>query len=55
MFGWRSIGDFVLHCLFVGGFVLTIGFFSVVDVYDRHFFQSGQPVSVNAVFGTGGT
>jgi len=48
MFGWRSVGDFVLHCLFVGGFVLTIGFFSVVDVYDRHFFQSGYSAIYNA-------
>lgn len=47
-FGWRSVGDFVLHCLFVGGFVLTIGFFSVVDVYDEHFFQSSYSAIYNA-------
>lgn len=48
MFGWRSVGDFGLHCLFVGGFVLTIGFFSVVDVYDRYFFESGYSAIYNA-------
>lgn len=48
MFGWRSVGDLVLHCLFVGGFVLTIGFFSVVEVYDRHFFQSSYSALYNA-------
>ena len=48
MFGWRSVGDFGLHCLFVGGFVLTIGFFSVVDVYDRHFFESSYSAIYNA-------
>jgi hypothetical protein len=48
MFGWRSVGDFALRCLFVGGFVLTIGFFSVVDVYDRHFFESSYSGVYNA-------
>ena len=48
MFGWRSVGDFLLHCLFVGGFVVTIGFFSVVDVYDKHFFQSSYAAIYNA-------
>ena len=48
MFGWRSVGDFLLHCLFVGGFVVTIGFFSVVDVYDEHFFQSSYAAIYNA-------
>lgn len=49
MFGWRSVDDFVLHCLFVGGFVLTIGFFNVVDVYDRHFFESSYSAIYNAI------
>lgn len=49
MFGWRSVGDFALHCLFVVGFVLTIGFFSVVDVYDRHFFESSYSAVYNAL------
>ena len=48
MFGWRSVGDFLLHCLFVGGFVVTIGFFSLVDVYDKHFFQSSYAAIYNA-------
>jgi hypothetical protein len=48
MFGWRSVGDFLLHCLFVGGFVVTIGFFGVVDVYDKHFFQSSYAAIYNA-------
>jgi len=48
MFGWRSVGDFLLHCLFVGGFVVTIGFFSVVEVYDKHFFQSSYAAIYNA-------
>lgn len=48
MFGWRSVGDFLRHCLFVGGFVVTVGFFGVVDVYDKHFFQSGYTAIYNA-------
>lgn len=48
MFGWRSVGDFLLYCLFVGGFVVTIGFFGVVDVYDKHFFQSSYAAIYNA-------
>jgi hypothetical protein len=48
MFGWRSVGDFLLHCFFVGGFVVTIGFFSVVDVYDKHFFESSYAAIYNA-------
>ena len=49
MFGWRSVGDLLLHCLFVGGFVLTICFFSVVDVYDQHFFQNSYSAIYNAL------
>ena len=48
MFGWRSVGDFLLYCLFVGGFVVTLAFFSVVDVYDKHFFQSSYAAIYNA-------
>ena len=48
MFGWRSVGDFLLYCLFVGGFVVTLGFFSLVDVYDNHFFQSSYAAIYNA-------
>lgn len=48
MFGWRSVGDFLLHCLFVGGFVATAGFFSVVDVYEKHFFENGYSALYNA-------
>lgn len=48
MLGRRSVGDFLLHCLFVGVFVATLGFFSVVDVYDRHFFQSDYSAIYNA-------
>ena len=48
MFGWRSAGDFLLYCLFVGGFVGTLAFFSLVDVYDKHFFQSSYAAIYNA-------
>jgi hypothetical protein len=48
MFGWRSLGDFLLYCLFVGGFVITLAFFSLVDVYDNHFFQSTYTAIYNA-------
>src|SRR5580704_9374413 len=48
MFGWRSVGDFLLHCLFVGGFVVAVAFFSLVDVYDNHFFQSSYAAIYNA-------
>ena len=46
--GWRSAGDFLLYCLFVGGFVATLAFFSLVDVYDRHFFESSYAAIYNA-------
>lgn len=45
---WRSAGDFLVYCLFVGGFVATLAFFSLVDVYDRHFFESGYAAIYNA-------
>ena len=48
MVGWRSAGDFLLYCLFVGGFVGTLAFFSMVDVYDRHFFESSYAAIYNA-------
>ena len=48
MFGSRSAGDFLLYCLFVGGFVGTLAFFNLVDVYDKHFFQSGYAAIYNA-------
>src|SRR5260370_29159626 len=48
MFGWRSVGDFQLYCLFVGGFVITLAFFSLIDVYDNHFFQSSYVAIYNA-------
>jgi len=48
MFGWRSVSDFLLHGLFIGGFVVTIGFFAVVDVYDEHFFQQSYAAPYNA-------
>jgi hypothetical protein len=48
MFGWRSVGDFQLYCLFVGGFVITLAFFSLIDVYDNHFFQSSYAAIYNA-------
>ena len=48
MFGSRSAGDVLLYCLFVGGFVGTLAFFSLVDVYDKHFFQSSYAALYNA-------
>ena len=48
MVGWRSAGDVLLYCLFVGGFVATLAFFSLVDVYDNHFFQSSYSAIYNA-------
>jgi hypothetical protein len=48
LFGWRSAGDFLLYCLFVGGFVVTLTFFSFIDVYDNHFFQSDWAATYNA-------
>ena len=46
--GSRSAGDVLLYCLFVGGFVGTLAFFSLVDVYDKHFFQSSYAALYNA-------
>jgi len=37
-----------LYCLFVGGFVVTLAFFSFIDVYDNHFFQSDWAAIYNA-------
>ena len=48
MFGSRSVGDFLRYCLFVGGFVAALAFFNLVDVYDKHFFQSSYAAIYNA-------
>jgi hypothetical protein len=48
MFGSRSAGDALLYCLFVGGFGGTLAFFDLVDVYDKHFFQSSYAAIYNA-------
>jgi hypothetical protein len=46
--GSRSVGDVLLYGLFVGGFVVTLAFFAVVDVYDKHFFESSYAAIYNA-------
>ena len=46
--GWPSAGSVLLGCLFVGGFVVTVAFFSLVDVYDNHFFQRSYAATYNA-------
>jgi hypothetical protein len=48
MSGWQSVADFLLCCLFVGGFVVTVAFFSLVDVYDNHFFKRSYTATYNA-------
>ena len=45
MLGSRSVGDFLLYCLFVGGFVV-LAFFSLVDV--RQALQSSYAAIYNA-------
>jgi multisubunit Na+/H+ antiporter MnhF subunit len=48
MLGSRSVGDCLLYCLFVGGFVGTLAFFAAVDVYEKHFFERSYAAIYNA-------
>ncbi len=48
MLGSRSVGDCLLYCLFVGGFVGTLAFFTAVDVYENHFFERSYAAGYNA-------
>lgn len=48
MLGSRSVGDCLLYCLFVSGFVGTLAFFAAVDVYQNHFFERSYAATYNA-------
>jgi hypothetical protein len=47
-FSYRSAGDFLRFCLFLGGFIAIVAYFNFVDVYDSHYLQRGYGGIYNA-------